>query len=150
HAVRPERDLAIAHTARERRALAHEASAQPLAARRRLDVEHAELGDSFALRMLHQEDRADDLALLLRDPTALASRIEALEEVGHDARREGFVFVVPTVFARVEDRLARHDEAHVAGLVIAENDRRRRAWRRPERTLDVAHRLDDRALRRIA
>src|SRR6185369_2529494 len=76
--VGPERDLPIARLAREALALGDEARTDAEAARRRLDEQEPELG--HGLRLRHEEDRADDLAVLLGHPAALALRIEALDE----------------------------------------------------------------------
>src|SRR6202795_2079200 len=78
NAIGPERDLPVARLAREALALGDEARADPEAARRRLDEQEPELGDR--LRVRDEEDRADDLAVLLGHPAALALRIEALHE----------------------------------------------------------------------
>jgi len=48
------------------------------------DVEKAKLG--HGRRLLHEEHRVDDLAVLLRDPATLSSRIKMLQDLGDDLR----------------------------------------------------------------
>ncbi len=52
---------------------------------------------SFAtvLRMFHQKNRADDFALALRNPAALAPRVELLDEIRHNLRRQRLILLVP-------------------------------------------------------
>src|ERR1700719_1132152 len=73
--IGPERDLPVARLAREALALGDGARADAEAARRRLDEQEPELG--HGLRVGDEEDGADDLAVLLGHPAALALRIEA-------------------------------------------------------------------------
>src|SRR3989442_5538569 len=70
HAVRPERDRAIAGLPREADAFGHEPSADAEASRARLDEQEPELCDGF--RSLDDEDGADDVALALGDPAAFS------------------------------------------------------------------------------
>src|SRR5215204_987069 len=99
--VRPERQLGIAGLPREADARAHQPSAEPEPARFRLDIEEPQLRD--LIRLPDQEHRADDLALDLGDPTALAPGLEALDEAGADLGDERLEAFVPAVFLVVED-----------------------------------------------
>src|SRR2546426_7394349 len=83
-ALRPQRELAIAGLPREADALVDQAAADTESSRVRLHEEQPQLGDG--LRFTHDEDRTDDLAVPIRDPAALASRVEVIEEVRADAR----------------------------------------------------------------
>src|SRR5919197_3540709 len=82
HVVGPQRDAAIAGEPGEAQAFRDKALADAEPARLLLDEQKAQLRHLVA--RLHEEHRADDLALLLGDPAALALRIEALEELGRD------------------------------------------------------------------
>src|SRR6185295_19114385 len=70
--VRPQRDAIVAGLAGETDALGDQATADPQAARPRLDEEEAQLRD--AVRVADQEHRADVLSVALGDPAALAAR----------------------------------------------------------------------------
>ena len=90
------------------------------------------------LRLLHEEHGADDLAVALGDPAALARRIEVVEEVGADARDQRLELGVVAPLARVERAVAMDDPAHVARLVRRAADtapRVGRAARRAEQPL---------------
>src|SRR4051812_18506681 len=100
-ALRPERDPAVAGQPREADAFVDEPRADAEAARGRLDVEHAQFRDGSGL--LHQEDRAGNLAISLRDPAALARGVEVLDELGGDLRHERLEPLVVAVFLRIED-----------------------------------------------
>ena len=62
--------------------------------RRRFDQEQSEFG--HAHRLLDQEDRADQLAVVLRDPATLAVRVEILDELRRDFRDQGLEAARPS------------------------------------------------------
>src|SRR5580765_4580957 len=139
-AIGPERDLPVAHLAGEALALGDEARADAEAARRRLDEQEPELG--HGLRVSDEEDRADDLAVLLGHPAALALRIEALDEPGGDLRHHRLESLVEAVLTRVQDGVAVDHPAHVPGLMRPEHVRGLRLRPCAEQALDRAHGLD--------
>src|SRR5262249_17419236 len=111
HVVGPEPEPAVAAAPRETDAFGDEALADAEAARLGRDDEEAELGD--ALRLFHDEDRADDLALAFGDPAALALRIEMAEELGGDLGDQRLELLVPAKLLGVEAAVERHHPAHV-------------------------------------
>jgi hypothetical protein len=112
HVVGPERDPAIANLASEAHAFAHQARAEALPARLRLDEQHAQLGHRFGLS--DEEHAANDLVVLLRQPTALVPRVEALHKLCRDARDKRLALHVPAVLLGIEHAVALDDPAQVA------------------------------------
>src|SRR4051812_18943638 len=80
--LRPQHKLAIALAARKPNAFAHQAAAQPMAARPGLDEKQPPF-PSGAFFFDHK-DATDRLAVHVRDPAALALRIELLDELRGD------------------------------------------------------------------
>ena len=106
----------VARVAGEAGALVDEAASDAEAARRRVDEQHAQLGDALALAILLHEDAADVLAAPLGDPAALVRGVELLDVVGDDAGDERLEARVPAVLARVQLAVALDDPAVVAGV----------------------------------
>src|SRR5439155_5686553 len=117
HVVGPEHDLAIAYLPGEADAFADQARPDPETTRGRLDQEQAQLG--HAARPLDEEDRADDFALALRDPAALALGVVALDELGDDVGDQRLEARIPPVFSGVQYTVAMHHPSHVAGPVAS-------------------------------
>src|SRR5882757_9139029 len=97
NALRPEGDLAVAGFAGEADTRRHQRVAEAYPTCRRLDQQKPQLRNALALRVLHQEDMAEALVIVLkapafalRDPAALACGIEMVNEIGDDPRGEGF------------------------------------------------------------
>src|SRR5439155_1141115 len=65
-----------------------------------------------------QEDRADDLAVLLGEPAALPLWVVALAERRHDAGDQRLELHIPAVFLCIEHTVAVDDPAHVAGSQV--------------------------------
>jgi len=68
------------------------------------------------LRSRHEENRADHLAALLRDPAPLALRVVALYEVRYDLGDQGLELLVVAVFLGVHSTVPIHDPTQVARL----------------------------------
>src|SRR5262249_41777872 len=96
HTVCPEHKFPVAATPRETNALLDEPGAQSQAARLRLDQQQAELGNCLA--GLHDEHRADDLAVHLCDPATLARRVIRVDKICDDLGYQRFETLVPAVF----------------------------------------------------
>src|ERR1043165_29497 len=80
--LRPQGHRRIAGLLGEAQALVDPPLAKPEPARLRSDDEEAQRGERVGLA--HHERRADRRAVELGDPTALARRIEFLDELGGD------------------------------------------------------------------
>jgi len=80
--VRPQGHLLVTLQSRGADAFRHQPLADTKAARLRFDQQHAQLGDIVGFP--RQEDRADVLAVLLRDPAGFAFAIEIQNECGGD------------------------------------------------------------------
>src|SRR5688500_5024016 len=98
--LRPERDAAVAGGARESDALVDQAGPDPEPARAGIDEEEPKLRG--LVRVSDDEDAAGVLAIDLGDPAAIASRVEPLDERGHDLGDERLESVVVTVLPRVQ------------------------------------------------
>src|SRR5260221_8107085 len=117
--VGPEHELLVALRARKPDAFLDQAPAEPGTAGGRLDEQQAQA--RLAL-VVHHEHAADALAVALRDPAALALRIEVLEEVLDDSGAQRLELRTPSVLLVVEHRVAIDHPAHVAGAVLAQRD----------------------------
>src|SRR5262249_59204494 len=84
HAVGPERDLAVARLARKAQSLLDQSGADAEPAGLGLDQEEAQPRD--LIRVPHQQDRSDVLALSFGDPAALALGIMVADEGRDDFR----------------------------------------------------------------
>src|SRR5262249_6722732 len=111
HAVRPQRDRAIAGPTREALALGDQVRADADAACRGLDEQQPQLRHRCAA--LDEEHAADALAVLLRDPATLARRVVALDESRDDGGHEGLEPLIPSEVLRVERAVTLHDPPHV-------------------------------------
>ena len=80
--MRPERDLAVAGLARE--AMHSSTSRWPMPRPRALRIDDQQAQPRDLVGFLHQKDRADRLAVDLRDPAMLARRIEIFQECCDD------------------------------------------------------------------
>ncbi len=89
----------------------------------------------------HEEDRADDFAIQLSDPAALAFRIIRLDETCHDLGNQSLEALVPTIFLRVQHAVAVHHPAQVAGLVRAQDAGGLPRLAGREHAFDGVHRL---------
>src|SRR3984893_8015602 len=78
HVVRPKRDLAVARPTGKADAFADQPPANGKAAGTGLHVEQAQFGDLVAV--LDEQDRADNFAVALGDPAALAPDVEIVDE----------------------------------------------------------------------
>src|SRR5262249_52016285 len=94
--VGPQAHALVARLLGEAQALLHQAPADPETARSGLDQQQTQLRHLVALA--YHEHRAQDLALALGDPAALALRIEALQELGHDLGDQRLESLVPAIF----------------------------------------------------
>jgi hypothetical protein len=56
----------------------------------------------------------------LRDPAALARRVELPDEFGGDPGHQGFELLVPAILAEVQRAVALDHPAHVPGAVRAQ------------------------------
>ena len=118
----------------EPQALIHQALADAHAARAGVDVEHTQLGGAGV--MAHHEHRSHHLAVLFRDPAALAAGIKFAQVLGDDFRHQRFELPIPVVFTRIQGGLSLYHQAHVTGLRIAQQVARRRAL---QQGLDTLH-----------
>src|SRR5262245_11522574 len=100
--------------------------------------------------MTDENHRSHDLVALLCNPAAFTSPVEALDEVCDNAGNERLVFLVPAVLLGIQDCLARHDETHVTGLRVAEDDRRGWPCGKSHDGFDCVHGVDDAPLLEIA
>ena len=113
HVVGPLHDPPVAGFTGEADAFVDEARAGAVATRRRLDQEQAQLGHRPGLA--DEQNRADDLALALGDPAALARGAVASDELRSDVRDQRLEPVVLAIFPGIEHGMAMHDPADVAG-----------------------------------
>ena len=102
HVVCPQGELAIARSAGKADTLPDKAASNAEPASRRLDEEQSQFGDFFAVP--DEEYRADNSAVTLGDPAALAPSIEIIKEVGGDASDKRLEAHVQTIFLGVEQR----------------------------------------------
>src|SRR5471030_1164650 len=79
----------------------------------RLDIEQAQFAGRLVVAA-HQENRSDDRAVALGDPGLFARRVEALDEITENARRESLERPVPAIFLAIKRALAMNDPADVA------------------------------------
>src|SRR5256885_9016922 len=117
-ALRPEPDPAIARVSGKANAFVYEAGADAQLPGRRLHVEQPQLRN--LLRLLHAEYRADDLAVVLRDPAPFARGIAMPHEVGDYLRDEGLEPFVPAILLVIQHALPVHHPPDVAGLDITQ------------------------------
>src|SRR5688572_25251616 len=110
--VGPEAQRRVPAGTGESDALIDKAIPQPQPARRRLDEQQSQLRD--VVRLLHAEDRPDDLAIALGDPAALPGGVEVADEIGDDSRHEPLEAFVPAVLLEVERTVPVHDPPHVS------------------------------------
>src|SRR5258706_4745016 len=116
--VRPQDDRGVAAVAREADAFLDKAAPHAEPARFGLDVQHSKLGRGLVLP--DDEHGADDLAIDLGDPTALAGSVELRDELCHDLRDERLESPIPAVLLRVKGSLPVDDVAHISRAVIAQ------------------------------
>src|SRR5690606_5782608 len=109
-------------------------------ARRRLDIEQAQLRDLVGLA--HQEYRADDPAVTLRHPGLLAARIEIPGEAGEYLGDKRLERAIPAMFLIVDHALASGDPADVSDPVWPQHEGRSYGWRL-DQPLDLGHRGGD-------
>src|SRR3954471_13785724 len=148
-ALRPQRHAPISGLSRKAQAFVDEALAQAQPARLRIDDEQTELRDLVGL--LHHEDRADALAVLLGNPAALLPGIEVLDELCGDPGDQRLVAGVPAVFLRIERGIRGCDPAHVAGVMRPQQQHRRaRIGLGLQQALDRGHRGGEALLLRCA
>src|SRR5262249_23127168 len=121
HAVGPEDDLVIPGLARELGAFVHQSRSDPESARRGLDQQQPQLGDS--LRLLDQKYGAEDFAISLRYPAAFSFGVMVLEKLGHDFRDQRFELFVPAVLLGIQRAMPVDDPSHVAGPMEAQHVR---------------------------
>src|SRR5438552_10446545 len=148
-ALCPERELAVAGATREAHTFIDELPADPQPAGMGLYQQQSQL--RHGLRLAHEKYRTDDLAVTLRDPAALARRVEPLHEPGRDLGDQRLEAFVVAVFLRVQCAVAMNHPADVARLMRPQKVRRRvpaPALRRlAERCRNRAHGLDHAQLR---
>ena len=106
-ALRPQGDPPIACLACESDALGDEPPPDAEPARTGLDQQQTQLGD--ALGLADEKHRADDLAVGLGDPAALARRIELAQEIGGDLGDERFERRIVAVLLRIEGAVPMDD-----------------------------------------
>ena len=150
-ALRPQRHRRIAGGLREAQAFVDQAHAELQSSGARIDDQQAEL--RHLVRLAHHEGRADALAVQFGDPAALAPGIEVLDELGCDLSDQRLERNVPAILARIERAVRGGDPAHVADLMLAQNNRP--GWLRigrgcAERCFDRAHRGNDALLLGLA
>src|SRR6516164_10201806 len=104
NALGPQRHLAVAPLARAADALLDQGAADAEPARLLLEAEQPQLCDPIAA--IDEEDRADPLAIDLRDPAMLARGIEVLDELPADIGDQRLVADVPAIVLGIEGRLA--------------------------------------------
>src|SRR2546429_599898 len=121
-ALRPQGHGRVACGPREAQAFLDEARAELQSSGARIDDQQPKFRNFVILP--HDEHRADALALELGDPAALALRIEVLDELGGDLGDEGLERDVPAVFLRVDRAVYGGNPAHVARLMLPQNNRR--------------------------
>jgi len=146
YVVGPQRDPAIADAPREADAFVDQTSADAETARCGLDQQQAQLGDLVGLP--DQEHRADDRAIALDDPAALALGIEVGDELAGDLGDQRLEALVPTIFLGIDDAVAMDHPADVAGLVRPQQIGLTRRPGPAEQALDRLHRGDQATLRR--
>ena len=120
-ALGPQPDLAIASGAGEVQQVVDQAHADALTARVRLDQEQTQL--AHFLRGFDQEHTANRHAAPLGDPAVFMARIRVLDELGHDARHQGFKLLVEAVLMGVQHRVALDHPAHVTGAMRTDGKR---------------------------
>lgn len=105
HAMGPQRNLCVSHSARKAVALVDEPRAQTQPARLGVYKEQPDTCRA-GLIILHQHHAADIFAVQLRDPASLALCVEVVDEIGDDLRAEPFERVAPTVLLEIEFGMA--------------------------------------------
>src|SRR5580704_10723509 len=88
--------------------------------------------------MMNQEDATERHPIAFCDPAAVSSGVILFDKVGHHARRQRLVGLIPSVFLRVENALTIHHPAHVSGTMIAQ-DEWRVLWGRTQSLVDPVH-----------
>ena len=147
HVVGPQHHAAVAPGGGELQAFVHQPPAQAQATRRRLHVQHAQLGGLLVLP--HHEHRAHHLALAFCHPAAFAVGLELAHELTGNFGHQGFKGPVPAVFLGIQPRLPVHDPAHVAGFRVAQREAAIK-WLVAQQAADArhgAHQLSPIALR---
>src|SRR5262249_14282925 len=102
----------------ETQARAHEARAQPQAARLRMDDQQPQFRNRRGFP--DEKDRTHDLSILLGNPGALALFVEIAGELRDDVRDQRLEGPVVAEFARVELAVELHHASEVAGPGTAE------------------------------
>ena len=141
----------------EARAFGNKPLADAEAAGRRLDQQQAQLRDAGkrllgrVVARLHEQHAADVGAVALGDPAGFALRVEAIDEVGGDARHQRFEVHVPAVFLRIQRTVARDHPSDVARAVRSQQVRRACSalGRVVEQASDEAERLQQLLLLRL-
>src|SRR5579859_5240294 len=111
-ALGPQRHPLVAFLARGADALLDQSAADAEPARFFFDQQQAQLGEFVG--GIDQEDRAERLAVRLRDPAMLARGIVGLDELCADLGDQRLVRDVPAIVLGIGDRLPRDHPAHVA------------------------------------
>ncbi len=136
-AVSPQCHPAVSNRTRKADAGGYQGIADATALKSRLHVQQAQSRNLIAL--VSEEYRTGDLAVDLRHPALLASRLEIAQERGGHLSFVHFDAAVPPISVAVQDGLAGGDESHVAGP-----ERSYPEWRRLPALQQFTHRIESR------
>jgi hypothetical protein len=139
--VGPQHDFAVSRLPGEALALGDQPRTDAKSARPRLDQQQPQL--RHPLRLLHQEDTANVLALAFRDPATRALRIMVCNEGGDDLGGVSFDAFVPAMLAAVQHAVARDHPAHVSGDRGPQQVRHLRLALLVQQNLNNVHRFDE-------
>jgi hypothetical protein len=89
HAVGPQRDLCVSHSARKPHAFVNQLCADTQPTALRIDQEQTDARDTRQI-ILDQDYATDVFAIQFCDPAALAFCIEVVDEIGDDLRTKAF------------------------------------------------------------
>jgi hypothetical protein len=93
----------------------------------------------------HEQHRADRSAVALGDPAALPPGIVVAPELRDDLGDQRLEPGIEAVLIGIQDAVAMHDPAEIAGLLRAQEVRRPQGGPGPEQGLDRAHGVEQAA-----